>query len=179
MASLPHIFLVRAINVGGAKLPMADLRSEATELGATEVRTHIASGNLICIPPTSPAAFASALEELIEARHGFSREVIARSVDELRNAVAAFPFEADDEKFAHLYFLTGIPDPDKTKAFLDTDFGDDQLAVIGADLHIYYAGGVGKSTLSSPKIARGLGVAGTGRNLRTVRTLIEIAEGTT
>jgi uncharacterized protein (DUF1697 family) len=42
-----HVFLFRAINVGGtAKLPMAELRELATELGATGVSTYIASGNL-------------------------------------------------------------------------------------------------------------------------------------
>lgn len=175
MTSGTQIYLIRAINVGGAKLPMAELRREATELGATQVRTHIASGNLICEPPGSAADFARALEEEIALRHGFSREVIVRSPAQLRSAVAAYPFPIIQERFAHLYFLTAVPDPDKAKAFLDRDFGLDQLAVIGADLHIAYAGGVAGTKLTAPMIARGLGVPGTGRNIRTVTKLIELA----
>lgn len=170
------VFLIRAINVGGAKLPMAELRSMATELGATEVTTHIASGNLICTPPDSADDFARALEAAIEERYGFSREVIIRSATQLRDALEAYPFEASEEKFAHIYFLTGEPDTDKAEAFVAKDFGADELALIGTDLHIHYAAGVAGTTLSVPKIARGLGVTGTGRNLRTVRTLVDLAE---
>ena len=50
-----RIHLLRAVNVGGAKLPMAELREVAASLGATDVRTYIASGNLICDPPGDPA----------------------------------------------------------------------------------------------------------------------------
>ncbi|MGC4933224.1 DUF1697 domain-containing protein [Gordonia sp. DT30] len=171
-----QVYLIRAINVGGAKLPMAQLRSLATELGATEVKTHIASGNLVCTPPGSPDDFARTLETRIEDRFGFFREVIARSAAQLGDAVAAYPFDAGEEKFAHLYFLTGVPDAELVKSFLDNDFEPDELAVIGADLHIRYRAGAAATKLSVPKIARGLGVTGTGRNLRTVRTLIELAQ---
>ena len=60
-------------------------------------------------------------------------------------------------------------------AFERKDFGDDVVRVLGSDLHIRYANGAGRSTLTAPVIARGLGVQGTGRNLRTVRTLLELA----
>lgn len=170
-----HVFLIRAINVGGATLPMADLRSEATELGAREVRTHIASGNLLCIPPGPVAEFARALQEMIAAHHGFSREVIPRSGAQLREAVAAYPFEVDDERFAHIYFLTGVPAPAMVQSFSENDFGADDCMVIGANLHIYYRAGVAGTKLTAPKIARGLGVTGTGRNLRTVNKLIDLA----
>lgn len=38
-----RIVLIRAVNVGGAKLPMAQLRSIAEGLGATTVSTYIDS----------------------------------------------------------------------------------------------------------------------------------------
>ena len=58
-----HVVLLRAVNVGGAKLPMAELRDLATELGATDVSTFIASGNLICDPPKDVKAFGTDLEK--------------------------------------------------------------------------------------------------------------------
>ncbi len=45
-----RVHLLRAVNVGGATLPMAELRELAADLGASDVRTHIASGNLLCTP---------------------------------------------------------------------------------------------------------------------------------
>ena len=42
------VALLRGINVGGrGKLPMADLRAIATDLGYDDVATYIQSGNLV------------------------------------------------------------------------------------------------------------------------------------
>ncbi|MFT4087059.1 MAG: DUF1697 domain-containing protein [Gordonia sp. (in: high G+C Gram-positive bacteria)] len=169
-----RIHLFRAVNVGGAKLPMARLREIAGELGATGVSTYIASGNLLCTPPGDPAEFDRALEKSVEAEFGFFREVISRSDVELEEALTVYPF--GEAKFGHIYFLTGVPDADKAEAFCSTDFGaGEKLAVIGADLHLDYPGGAGKTKLTPAKIAKGLGVTGTGRNLRTTAKLIELA----
>ena len=74
---MTRIHLIRAVNVGGAKLPMAELREIAGGLGATEVSTYIASGNLLCNPPGDPAGFDRALEQAIQDRYGYFREVIS------------------------------------------------------------------------------------------------------
>ena len=65
---------------------MKELRSIAGDLGATDISTYIASGNLICTPPCRPDHFDRALETAIEQRYGFFREVISRSRDELVGA---------------------------------------------------------------------------------------------
>lgn len=167
--------LLRAVNVGGAKLPMADLRAIAEQLGASNVSTYIASGNLLCDPPSSGSTddFDRGLEATIEERFGFFREVISRSVDELESALDAHPFPIEtDVKFHHVYFLLGTPTGDQVESLLARGLPDD-LAVVGRDLHIRYADGVAGSKLTPALIARTLGTPGTGRNLNTVRTLVE------
>ena len=48
MGAISYVALLRAVNVGGTgKLPMADLRKLAGQLGFGDVRTYIASGNAI------------------------------------------------------------------------------------------------------------------------------------
>jgi len=64
---------------GTAKLPMAELRALATELGATELQTYIASGNLIATPPGDAHAVAGLLRALNVV--GTARDL--RTVDEL------------------------------------------------------------------------------------------------
>ena len=155
---------------------MAELRTIAAELGAKDISTYIASGNLICTPPTDHDRFDRKLESAIEERYGFFREVISRSVDELRAALSAHPFEVENEKNSYVYFLTAAPTTDRRESFAQKDFNDDCAQVIDADLHIRYANGAGRSKLTAPTIARGLGVQGTGRNLKTVRALIELAQ---
>ncbi|MEE3853393.1 DUF1697 domain-containing protein [Gordonia sp. LSe1-13] len=171
-----RVVLIRAVNVGGAKLPMADLREMAAELGATDITTYIASGNLLCEPAGDPGDFDRALEKAITDRFGFEREVISRSRDDLVSALEAHPFDVVDAKYSYIYCLTGTPAADKVAEFSERTFGDDVFRVIGDDLHIRYAEGAGVSKLTAPVIAKGLGVQGTGRNLKTVQKLIDLAE---
>lgn len=169
-----RIVLLRAVNVGGAKLPMARLREIAVALGGADVSTYIASGNLLCTPPGDPDAFDRALEQAISDEFGYFREVISRTPDQLAQALADYPF--GDAPRGHIYFLTGTPDPDAAAAFCAQDFGaGERLRVIGSDLHIDYPDGAGTTKLTPAKIAKGLGVTGTGRNLRTTAKLIELA----
>ncbi|MCW2956615.1 MAG: hypothetical protein JWO69_1484, partial [Thermoleophilia bacterium] len=59
-----YVILLRGINVGGKnKVPMAQLRECLERLGLTQVRTLIASGNVVASSPKG----AKALQGLIEA----------------------------------------------------------------------------------------------------------------
>lgn len=171
-----RVVLLRAVNVGGAKLPMAELRRLAEELGATDVSTFIASGNLLC-DVEGADAFDRALERAVLERFGFFREAISRSPDELREALAAHPFEISAPRTAHqIYFLLHPPTPGQVQSLLDRGLPE-RLSVIGRDLHIHYPSGVAGSRLTPALIAKTLGSHGTGRNLNTVQKLIELADG--
>ena len=170
-----RVQLIRAVNVGGAKLPMADLRAIATELGATDVSTYIASGNLLCTPPGDAAAFDRALERAIEERFGYVREVISRTPAELRAALDAHPFEIIEPKYSYVTFLLTAPTPDAVAKARTFATGDDRWDVIGREMHIRYAGGAGRPQMKDASIGRALGVPGTARNLNTVAKLIELA----
>ena len=172
----PRILLVRAINVGGATLPMAELRALLADLGASEVRTYIASGNAVCEVPGDPQAFDRALEAAIEQRFGFFREVISRTPREVSAALAAHPFEVIEPGFSYVSFLTGEPAPAAIEAAHEVVVGDDLWQVTGRDLHIRYAKGAGKPDMNTDAVMRRLGVMGTARNLRTVAALVALAQ---
>ena len=44
---MKYVALLRAVNVGGLKLPMADLRKLCVDAGFADVETDIASGNVV------------------------------------------------------------------------------------------------------------------------------------
>lgn len=172
----PTIFLFRAVNVGGATLPMADLRQWATELGAGAVRTHIASGNLICEPPGDPIEFARHLEHVVQEQRGFRREVIVRTPNDLRRALAEHPFEIRERKYSYIGFMPSEPTAaaiDKARGY---PTGDDSWDVIGRELHVRFANGAGRPGMKSDSVLRSLAVPCTLRNLSTVTALIEKAE---
>lgn len=170
-----RIVLLRAVNVGGAQLPMAALREIAADLGATDVSTYIASGNLVADVPGEPAAFDRALETAVEQRFGFFREVISRTPEEVRAALDAHPFEVTEPKFSYLTFLAAEPTAAAIAKAETFETGDDRWQVIGAELHVRYAHGAGRPEMKADSIGRALGVPGTARNLNTVRKLLEMA----
>jgi uncharacterized protein (DUF1697 family) len=171
-----RVVLLRAVNVGGAaKLPMAELRAIAADLGASEVATYIASGNMIADVPGDPATFDRALETAIEQRFGFVRDVISRTPEQVMAALDAHPFEVIEPKFSYVSFLTAAPSADALDRARTYETFDDRWQVIGTDMHIRYADGAGRPQMKADTIGRALGVAGTARNLNTVRKLIQLA----
>ncbi|MCD9199313.1 DUF1697 domain-containing protein [Aeromicrobium wangtongii] len=170
-----QIVLLRAVNVGGAQLPMADLRAIAGELGATDVSTYIASGNLIADVPGLPETFNRALEKTIQERFGFFREVISRTPAEVAAALEAHPFEVLEPKYSYVTFLAGEPTAEAIAKAETYETGDDRWQVIGTEMHIRYANGAGRPEMKGDSIGRALGVPGTARNLNTVRKLIDLA----
>lgn len=171
-----RIVLVRAVNVGGtAKLPMAEWRALAQSLGASEVSTYIASGNMVCTIDGDPAAFDRALEAEVETRFGFHREVVGRTRDELVAALEAHPFEVLEPRFSYISFLREKPSIEGVETARRLETGADRWELVGRELHLRYAGGGGRPQLKEPQLMRALGVVGTSRNLNTVRKLIELA----
>jgi len=168
-----RVLLLRAVNVGGATLPMSDLRNLAERLGATDVSTYIASGNLLCTPPGDSDLFDRALEVAIQEKFGYFREVVSRTPDELQTALTAYPFSRAEPKWCHIYLLSAAPTPEAAAA-LQAKSPED-VSVIGNDLHIRYRDGVAASKLTTKLIHQTLGVVGTGRNLATVEKLVALA----
>ena len=171
-----RVVLIRAVNVGGAKLPMADLKAMATDLGARDAVTYIASGNLVADVPGDPAAFDRALERAITERFGYVREAISRTRDELVSALEAHPFEVIEPRYSYISFMLRAPTAQAIAAAQDVPTGDDRWQVIGRELHLRYAAGAGRAELKEAQLLRALGrIPATARNLNTVRKLVELA----
>jgi len=174
-----HIILLRAVNVGGASLPMAELREIMTELGAGGVRTYIQSGNAVCVSPDNPDDFDRALEKAIEAKYGFFREAIGRTPAELKAALAAYPFDAEEikgePKHGYISFMVEPPTAAAIAQARTYDTGADEWEIIGRDMHIRYENGAGGPDMKAAAIGKALKVPGTVRNLNTVRKLLDLA----
>ena len=170
-----RIILLRAVNVGPAQLPMAELREIATGLGASDVSTYIASGNLVADVPGKPTEFDRALEKAIEERYGWFRDVMSRTPAQLAKALAAHPFEVIEPRYSYISFLAGKPTAAAIEKAESYETHDDEWKVIGTEMHIRYAHGAGRPEMKSDAIGRALKTPGTARNLNTVKKLIELA----
>ena len=86
--------MLRAVNVGGRKLPMAALREQCGQLGWTQVATYIQSGNIVFEATGSDAALEAALEQAIAREFGLDVPVIVRTRAQWAKLAAANPFAA-------------------------------------------------------------------------------------
>lgn len=170
-----RILFLRAVNVGGAKLPMAELRRLLGELGATKVNTYIQSGNVVCEPPGDPTDFDRDLEAAIESEFGFFREVMSRSPAQVQAARNNHPFDIVEPSRSFISFLSEAPTPEAIARAQEFKTGHDLWEVIGREWHIRYLHGAGKPEMKTPSIGRALGVPGTARNINTVVKMIELA----
>jgi uncharacterized protein (DUF1697 family) len=166
----PHIALLRAVNVSGRSVAMAELRALFDALGFPGAKTLLQSGNVVFDARGADAALEARLETAFEARFGFAADFIVRSAAEWGGAIAANPFPAEARADpAHLLMmpLKGPP-----SGALDWP-GPERIEIRGRDAYLVYPQGIGRSKLTVARIEKALGVRGTGRNWATVLKLAE------
>jgi uncharacterized protein (DUF1697 family) len=175
------VLLLRGINVGGNnRLPMRDLAALLEGLGLHDVRTYIASGNVVFAAdaPVDPRALAASITEAIRNVHGFAPRAMLLEASAVRAVVAhnPFPEAAPEPKTLHVLFLEAAPaTPDL--AGLEAVRGPrERFALDGAVLYLHVPEGLGRSELAL-RAERLLGVAATARNWNTVLALAGLGAG--
>lgn len=155
---------------------MARLREVlASETSLTGLSTFIASGNIICDDPADAAASCATVREVISKEFGVDTPVIHRTHAQLVASEAAQPFTDASDKLVHAMFLVGAPVGGSVEALEHRLLPGEHLALIGRDLWIEFSeAGVHSTKLTKAVLDKALGTAGTARNLRTTRTLIEL-----
>jgi uncharacterized protein (DUF1697 family) len=172
------VALLRAVNLGARnKVPMAELRTLLADAGYGDVRTYIASGNVLLDGPRGRSAVADELERLIADAFNVSTTAVMRTPKELAAVVAAHPFGADTSQ-SHVVFLAGRPTRKAADSLAAADHSPDRAHLVGTDVYLQYPAGVQGSRLSAVRLERLLDVSGTHRNWRTVAAIAELAEGT-
>lgn len=173
------IALLRAVNVSGTgALKMAALRALGEELGFTNVRTLLQSGNVVFEGAEGGGdALESRWEKAVEERFGVKTTFMIRTPAEWRTMIAANPFETEAGMDpAHLVVLAakgdvGAENVEKLRAAIK---GAEKVAPGRRCLYAWYPDGIGESKLTVKLIERHLGVPVTGRNWNTILRLAEM-----
>lgn len=171
--------LLRAVNVGGRKLPMAELRALAVGLGWSDVATYIASGNLLFAAEGNPKKLEQKLEAAIERKFGIEVPVVVRTRKQLKACLDSNPFaEAAKDSPNRLILLLSKKAPAKGAEFAleERAAAGEQVKRAGDGLWILYSQGMARSKLSPALIDRLVGSPATGRNHRTIARLVEMLE---
>lgn len=170
-----YVALLRGINVGpSSRIAMADLRELFAELGYTDVRTVLQSGNVIFSSTTKPVV--AALERAIVERFSYSSRVIVVSADDFRAILDANPLLeiAEDPSRMVIAFTEGI-DEDAPRPS-DAELAPERLVIARGAMYQWFPDGILKSKLS-PHFYKALGGVVTGRNLRTSEKILAALKG--
>jgi uncharacterized protein (DUF1697 family) len=174
-----RLALLRAVNVGGRKLPMAELRALAEALGWRNPETYIQSGNLVFTAGGEAAALESALERAVKDRFGFDAPVMVRGEAEWRALLAANPFGREAEAEPNRVFV-GVPKrtpaADAAERIGAKAAAGERVALAGGALWFHYPAGAGASKLAPALIDLAAGCPVTARNWRTACALRQMLE---
>ena len=169
------VALLRGINVGGKNtLPMKDLVTILEDLGCTNVRTYIQSGNVVyrsqkkCSNKT-----AKEIGSNIMASHGFEPNVMLLDESELDAAVENNPFKTHEGKGLHFYFLEATPKNPNLAKLTNLKSASEEFRLDGSVFYLYAPDGIGRSKLAAA-VERNMGVAATARNWNTVTRLLSM-----
>jgi uncharacterized protein (DUF1697 family) len=158
---------------------MADLRQLLADLGYTNVRTHLQSGNaLFDALERSAAKVRSAIESAIRETLGLELKVLVRTRGQLADVIAANEMPTTDGKKLHVAFLDEAPTAASLRDVDPAGYLPEQFQVGAKELYLWCANGVIESKIMKVLTEKRLQRVITARNWNTVAKLHELlAEG--
>jgi len=162
-----QVALLRGVNLGKRQVVMAELRAVLEAAGFADVRTLLASGNVVLTSMLKGAKLEAKLEEVIFEGLGLKTDVFVRDADQIDAIIAANPFKAFTKATPTFMVVTFMRAP-ASKAELEAM---EKSALTGEEfvqgkgcLYITFPNGQGPSKLKTPKLD-------TARNWNTVLKL--------
>jgi uncharacterized protein (DUF1697 family) len=160
--------LLRAVNLGStSRISSADLCRIATKCGFADVRTYIASGNLLFKTDETEVAVRDTLEQALAAHFGKPVGVFVRTHAELAAITAQSPFADRPGTASVVLFLHKPPAAAALQRLVAPD--GEEAALGTREIYLHYPNGQGRSRLKLPALADG-----TARNFTTVAKLRDL-----
>lgn len=171
-----YVVFLRAVNVGGRFVKMAELRTALGEAGFTDVETHIQSGNVfVRSGRRSAEAVGAEMAQVLGSWAGFDVPCVVRTPAQVRAAVAtvdAVPPLLEGGK-RYLAFADGVI-PAEAAAQLDAwEAPGERCLVLGSQILAELTGGFQNTKLTNTRIERITGRITTWRDLKVVRAIDE------
>ncbi|AEV74133.1 hypothetical protein MycrhN_3615 [Mycolicibacterium rhodesiae NBB3] len=165
---------LRGVNVGGVNMKMAAVAQAFEGAGFTNVKTILASGNVLLDSRSGVDAVRKKAETALRDAFGYDAWVLAYDLDTVRTISEKFPFEREvDGHHSYVTFVTDAEVLDEL-AKLGRDAGDDEKIKRGEG--VIYWQVPNKGTLDTT-IGKTMGkkrykASTTTRNLRTIEKVL-------
>jgi len=178
VAVTTYVALLRGVNVGGRRrVAMADLRAALDDLGFTNVRTYLQSGNaLFCAESAEPSRLADRVVDALEHKTGERVDVLVLTAEEIadaarRNPLASVTGKGIDPRHIHVVFLFDEPSRAQLASLDPPATHGEQVVPVGRTVYLHLPNGAGRTRLTTTYFERALGTRATARNWNTVTVL--------
>lgn len=119
-----YIAFLRGVNVGGVNLKMADVAKAMEAAGFTDVRTILASGNVLLDSTSDAAKVRTTAERALRDAFGYEAWVLVYDMPTLQKISAGYAFEREVPD--HHSYVTFVSDADLLDELAALPPGDDE-----------------------------------------------------
>lgn len=160
--------LLRAVNVAGTgKLPMSELKRMGEECGFSQVRTFIASGNLLLVSDLPEGKVEALVTRKVADYFGKAVPVFVRSAAQMKALAEGNPFTDDKPSRVMAHVIARPATQDMLDGAKNVD--GERMALGPRAIYVSYGEGIGKSKLQLPAVAQG-----TARNMNSVAKMADL-----
>jgi uncharacterized protein (DUF1697 family) len=104
------VVLLRGVNVGGVNVKMAELAALVRSRGYEDVKTVLASGNVVLESPDAASGIKQTLQSALRERFGYEAWVQVLTTASLEGIVAGYPFQRGREGWHDYVMFTEKPE---------------------------------------------------------------------
>jgi uncharacterized protein (DUF1697 family) len=176
-----YISILRGINVSGHKLiKMEALRTSYENMGFSNVKTYVQSGNVIfSYEDIEINKLEEQIFQQIKKDFGFDVPIIVLSVEKLEEIIKSNPLRKDkskEESFMHVTFLASKSETNNFDAIEEKKQDNEDIVFSDYAVYLYCPNGYGNTKLNNNFIETKLKVRATTRNWKTTNELFQIAK---
>jgi len=168
------VVLLRGVNVRGTNMKMADLAELVRSLGYSDVKTVLASGNVVLESTDAASAVKETMQTALRQKFGYEAWVQVLTTSALEKIVAGYPFERGRDGW-HDYVM--FTEKDETRdALLAVELDPELERTAGGKGVVYWT--VERGTTLSSALGKTMGAAKfkpwlTTRNVNTLDKLLK------
>ena len=172
-----RIALMRSVVINGRRVKGEEARGLAEAAGGTDVRSVVATGNLLFRSRKAPATLQRELEAACAALYGQPTEMIVKTADQWRALMKANPFPERSEASPARVVVWAMrePLPDSGLDQLRRRAAADEAVerTTSGDIYMWFGGDdPNTSRLPAGFGLKSLGAVGTNRNWNTAQKII-------
>jgi len=176
-----RIALLRSIVINRRRVKGEEARGLAEAVGGTDVRSVIATGNLLFRSRKAPATLERELEAACADLYGRPTEIVVKTAEQWRTLMKANPFPVESaSKPSHILVWAmrePLPDRGLEQLLRRASAGEKIERTAGGDIYMWFGGAdPAASKLPGGFGLKSLGAVGTNRNWNTMRKITAVLD---